>query len=195
MQENAEAIDAALTQQQAGLNSYLSRWYWSAVMTTAETVASGSGTVLPTGSVGASFLTDANALTITANGFPATRFFASTFRFPTGLYLMGTSVKWTVAAPTNTTSRTLSMYRFERVNGAISNSTVDELYRSVEYENSAPGGDGSLNTVGFAFADETTTTRTGFFDAGFSHTNVGDLVIPAGGWRMWFIHLGSGLAI
>lgn len=196
MQANANAIEAALDGIETNLDSYLSRWYWSAVNTSAVTVTSGSGTVLPDGSAGVTFLNDVGTMTVVANGFDATRFPAANFVFPTGLYLMGSSIKWTVATPNNNTPRDLMLWRQESVNGVNSTATAADIYDSIEYEQSAPGNDGSLSVEGFGLVANTPGTYTRMINAGFWHLNTSStLVIPIGGWRLWYMRMGSGLVI
>lgn len=193
MQCNADAIDAALTGIDASLDAYIGRWWWSATNISALNVSFNSGTVLPEGLVGADLFTDGGALLVQANGFAATSSFPSTFDWPDGIYLVGSSIKWTVATPNNDTPRTLMVAQVNRLNGAAtfsSSSTV--VYMSTEYEHSAAGNDGSV-TVGGMFQVGPTMSR---FAACFSHGNSGSvLVIPAGAWRLWFIRLGSGLVV
>lgn len=193
MQCNAQAIDAALASIDADLDTYLGRWWWSATNLNALNVSNASGSVLPEGLVGADFLQDAQPLVVQANGFPAIASFPSTFHPPAGIYLCGSTIKWTVATPNNGSSRTLLVTGVTPVNGFTSVSPPGPggpVYMTTEYERSAAGNDGSETVIGMFEVGPTFR----YFSAGFSHNNTSSvLVIPAGAWRMWFIRIGSGL--
>lgn len=193
MQANAEAIDAALASIDVSLDDYLGRWWWSATNNNAFNVSNASGTVLPENLVGADLVTDGSPLTVQANGFPATPSFLTTFDWPDGIYLCGSTIKWTVATPNNNTARTLMVAQVVRRNGvALLSNPGGPVYMTTEYERGAAGNDGSA-TVGGMFQVTSTMSK---FAACFSHANTGSvLVIPAGAWRMWFIRIGSGLVV
>jgi len=193
LQCNAEAIDAALSGINTALNDYLGRWWWSATNVGAVTVTNAAGTVLPDGYTGADLLTDGGSLAVQANGFAATASFPVSFVWPPGIYLAGSTVKYTVATPNNNTQRTLLLYAVDRIDG-IANiaTTADEVYKATEYEHSAAGGDGSIEVTGLVKV-EANMVRIG---AGFAHANTSStIVIPIGAWRLWYIYLGSGLVI
>jgi hypothetical protein len=195
MQANAEAIDAALTGIDASLDAYLGRGWWSATNVGALNVANNSGSLGPENFVGVDFFGDSPALSIQTSGFPVIGTFPSTFDWPDGIYLCGSTVKWTVATPNNNTIRTLMVYESVRMDGSASISPPGPggpIYMTTEYERGAAGNDGSLDVVGM-FQVGADISRLGAF---FSHTNTGSvLVVPTGGWRMWFIYLGSGLVV
>ena len=195
MQCNAEAIDEALTSIDAPLDDYLGRWWWSATNGSAINVANNSGTLGPEDLVGADLSTDGGSLVIQANGFPATSFFPTSFDWPNGIYMMGSTIKYTVATPTNNTIRTLLLYQAVRINGVTSINPPGPggpVYMSSEYERGAAGNDGSITVAGmFQVADDPAMSRFGAF---FSHANTGSvIVVPVGAWRMWYLRLGSGL--
>jgi hypothetical protein len=192
MQANAEAIDDALTGIDASIDAYLGRWWWSATNIAAMNVSFNSGTGLPEGLVGADLFTDGTLL-VQANGFPATSSFPGTFDWPDGVYIAGTSIKWTVATPNNDTPRTLMIVQVNRFNGGAGFSNPNTVtYMSTEYEHSPVGNDGSVSCSGM-FQVDSSMSR---FAACFSHGNSSSvLVIPAGAWRLWFMRMGSGLVV
>ena len=196
MQCNAEAIDSTLTSIDASLDDYLGRWWWSATNTSAINVPNTGPTIGPEGLLGADLFTD-GSITVQANGFPALTSFPSTFDWPNGIYMMGSTIKYTVATPNNNTIRTLLIYQSVRVGGVATVSPPGPggpVYMSSEYERSAAGNDGSITVGGmFQVADTPIMSRFGAF---FSHANTGSvIVVPVGAWRMWFLRLGSGLVV
>lgn len=196
MQCNAEAIDDALSSIDTSLDDYLGRWWWSATNTSAINLLSTGLTIGPENLLGADLFTD-GSIVAQANGFPAIGSFPSTFVWPNGIYVMGSTIKYTVATPTNNTIRTLLIYQSVRVDGIATIAPPGPggpVYMSSEYERGAAGNDGSITVGGmFQVASDPTMSRFGAF---FSHANTGSaIVIPVGAWRMWFLRLGSGLVV
>jgi hypothetical protein len=199
MQANAEATDAALKDINADLSSYTGRWWWQINNSVAINVSNVAGSTMPEGNIGANLFTDGSTSgTAIANGFPATSSFASNFNWPDGIYLVGSTIKYTVATPNSNTIRNLFIYQINRLNGSVSSGSTlsGDIYYSSEYERGAVGNDGSITTVGFFKVTDTDASQMVSFQAGFTHANTGSvIVIPAGAWKLWVMRMGSGLVV
>lgn len=197
MQCNAQAADSALDAANDALTTAAARPWILVTNANSITVvnSSGGGTVGPNGVVGeVLFPQSGSSVVVTTNGLP-TQFLIgdpSTF-WPDGIYLIGSSIKWSLAAATVDSVRQLSVYGMRQINGVISNSTgYQDLYHDEDYQNDG-GNTGALTTTGLL---DTRAGNTTYVQAFFSHTNVaGDLTVAPGAWRVWATYLGSGLTI
>jgi hypothetical protein len=188
MQSNAAATNSALSGQSTALGTYSNRpWLWSA-NSSAINIATGAGTSLPpNGDAGAEQTPFGS--TFINNGMPNPGVFNF---FPSGVYLVGSSINWTVATPNNGTLRTLEVYGVRDINGFTSSTvTYTALAQQTTREGSA-GGTGSLCVSSIVVANGPTDLR--ILAAGFFHSNTSSvLVIPVGGWQLWYMYLGSGV--
>lgn len=197
MQCNAQAADAALDADGDAMAAASARpWI---LVTNANSIVvddqSGGGTVGPNGVVGEVLYPQAGSSVVTStNGLP-TQFLLgdpSTF-WPEGIYLIGASVKWSLAAATADSIRQLSVYGMRQINGSIVYSTnYQDLYHDEDYQNDG-GNTGALSVTGLL---DTRLGDTVYAQSFFTHTNVaGDLTISPGSWRLWATYLGTGLTI
>jgi hypothetical protein len=189
MQENAQTIDSNLATDQTNFTDYLNRPWYVAVNTSAITVNNLSGFVLPEGQVG-EVAPSSGSWNTTSNDVPNP---SLNTRIPAGFWLMGSTVNWTVATPNNGTARTLGVFDVKQpASGSASIVTnYDVLFQSVDRESSTGGG--TMSVTGF-FSSTGSDTRQ--VVAEFFHSNTSsDLVIPIGGWRLWYVRMGSGLVI
>lgn len=185
MQCNAQATDAALDTVSDSLTAYLNRPYISFTNTTQRSVSANSGFTGPTGVNGATLGPFGN-LPVT-NGIPTDEMTP----WPRGIYMVGTSITWTVASPTANTVRWLGVYGVYSSGGFESRpNTVANVYFTTDYEGTTSGG--SLTTVGFLRNDGNMIGM----EALFHNTNTGGpLIVPIGSWRGWAMYLGSGQEI
>jgi hypothetical protein len=197
MQCNAQAIDSALDGVSDSMAAAAARPWLLTTNATSIVVddQSGGGTVGPNGVVGEVLYPQVgSSVTTTASGLP-TQFLlgdASTF-WPKGIFLIGATVKWSLAAATADSIRQLSVYGMRQINGSTVFSTnYTDLYHDEDYQNDG-GNTGALSVTGLL------DTRAGdvtYVQSFFTHTNVaGDLTIAVGSWRVWATYLGSGLTI
>lgn len=198
MQCNADAIDAALAEQQAALSAALARPWISVVNSAIITVpnAAAGGTTGPDGAVGVTMRPGSGSGTpiTTTNGLPPVySAFDPTTLWPRGVYLIGATVAFTFTAVTADSLRQLMVYGLDNVNGVVSTTTTYvDLYLDTDYGvNSAPLN-GALTVTGMLESDGNLAT----IEACFTHANVAaDASIAVGRWRLWATYLGSGLAI
>lgn len=194
MQCNAEALDVALSVDRQALNAYLDRPWISYTNTGSVVVNSASGTTGPGNIVGASLRPSTSAsVAVTANGIPTAYQSADpATKWPTGIYLVGASIAWTLAAATAESIRQLLVYGLRDDGGVVNTiSTSFDLYVNDDYQGDG-GNNGALNVVGMLEVGADFATMESFF----SHANVaGDLTIAAGAWKVWATYLGSGLVI
>lgn len=195
MKCNADATDAALTMSQAVLNGYISRPYIQVVNATAIVVddSAGGGSVGPGGLVGELMRpSTSSSVVVTASGLPASYSpFNTATLWPAGVYLMGSTVSWTLAAATASSIRQLLVYGTPEVLGVATYPNIVDLYQDLDYQGDG-GNNGALAAAGFLKSDG----NMAILEAFFSHANVaGDLTIPVGAWRLWAIYLGSGLVV
>jgi len=197
MQCNAQATDSALDAVNDAMATAAARpWI---LVTNANSIVvddqSGGGTVGPNGVVGEVLYPQAGTSVVTTtNGLP-TQFLlgdSSTY-WPEGIYLIGSSVKWSLTAATVDSIRQLSVYGMRQINGVISyQSNYQDLYHDEDYQNDG-GNTGALSVTGLL---DTRAGDTTYVQAFFTHANVaGDLTIAPGAWRVWATYLGSGLTI
>lgn len=188
MQCNAEAIDAALTSQNASLENFSDRPYGSFTNAFAQTVFNdGAG-----GTIGAEDLVgNTQIMGIGMNG-SFNRISNGVGNWPTGFYLYGASVNWTVATPNNNTRRMLMLYGVDVVDGFSSApATYTDLFVATDYEGST-GGTGALTVTGMLHNDG----NLNFVESLFTHRNTSSTInIAVGQWRMWIVYLGSGVVI
>ncbi len=190
VQCTAESIDDQLTIDQGDLNAFRNRQWFSMANTSSISVNNASGFVLPEGKVGevtpSTYIS--GSWSYSFNNIPD--FTDPSSVLPAGVFMMGSSIRWTVATPNNNTIRNLEVFTTTRTGPIPSIETnFDILFQQTDWEASTGGG--SLNTVGFFRSDGVTTYRA---YAAFYHENTSsDLVVPVGGWRFWWVYMGSGL--
>lgn len=189
MQCNALATDEALTSQGSSLEDYLGRPWWQAVNTIAITIddAAGGGSVGPFGVVGG--VIGSGAPLVTAFNMPAD--FSGPF--PQGVFLIGSTIAWSLVTPTANSYRQLSVFGVRRIAGDVNIvTTFTDLYAMRDMQGDA-GNTGALNVFGFL---DNTAGDVVQVNAFFSHANTAsDLTVAANGWRLWAMYLGSGLNI
>lgn len=195
MQCNAQALDVALTDINSTTTDFLGRPWATVTNSGAAVIASGSGTLGPLNLVG-EFLRPGSG----AGGVPISQAYnmpnnyvagnLSTF-MPRGVYLIGASINWTLAAATANSIRQLLVYGVTSDGGPL-NSTVNftDLYRLQDYQGDG-GNNGALTVVGFL---DNRAGNVATFESFFSHANAGDLTVAANNWRVWATRLGSGLS-
>lgn len=194
MQCNAEATEDALSSISDSLVTAAARPWIHVTNAAVRTVSTGSGTIGPGGVVGQQLAPSATTtlVTVTANGMP-TSFSPGdpTSLVPPGIYLIGATVTWTLAAATANSLRRLLVYGVPRVNGIVdSSSVVVDLFGNQDYQGDG-GNNGALMVAGLLDARAGNIARVESF---FYHANVaGDLSIAAGAWRLWAVQVGSGL--
>jgi len=188
MQANAQATDAALVGIRQSLSTFMDRPYWQATNINVINVDSVSGTIGPNGAVGETI----GGGTVVSNEIPSS--FLTQYRLPKGVYLLQSSVNYTVATPNNNTTRTLMVYGMDSINGLESSQfTNRNLYQVRTLEAGGAGNSGAMSVQGLLFADGVHTRRPESF---FTHQNTSSqIVIAAGAWRMSLLFLGSGLVI
>jgi hypothetical protein len=187
MKCNAEAIDAALSDQGNAVGTFLGRPWQQAVNTSAMTIfddASG-GTFGPFNRVGSTI--GNGSVTVTNNLIP--------FNVPLapGIYLMGTSINWTLVTPTANSYRELSVFGVATINGETNIvSTFVDYVSAIDFQGDG-GNNGALNVWGYL---DTRSLTVPLVSAFFSHSNAAStLNVAAGQWRMWVMYMGSGLSI
>lgn len=186
MQCNALAVEDALTQISAPIQSATTRPWIHVVNTVAISVNNASGTTGPSGLIGEAIQPSAFAtVLVQSNGIP-TAFTGDNF-MPQGIYLVGTSVAWTVGAQTANSIRQLLVYGVREVGGTLT--TFSDVYRTQDFQGDG-GSTGALTTVGFL---DTRAGDTAHIQGFFSHANAAsNLTIAAGAWRLWAVYLGAG---
>lgn len=187
MKCNAEAVDAALSDQGNAVGTFLGRPWQQQVNTSAMTIfddASG-GAVGPFNRVGS---TIGNGLvTVTDNLLP--------FNVPLapGIYLMGTSINWTLVTPTANSYRELSVFGVATIDGETNPVTTFVDYVSAIDFQGDGGNNGALNVWGYLDTRNLTVASVYAF---FTHSNAASTInVAAGQWRMWVMYMGSGLTI
>ena len=187
MKCNAEAVDAALADQGNAIGTYLGRPWQQAVNTSAQIIfddASG-GTIGPFGRVGSTI----------GNGGPT---FTNNLRppfvaMPPGIYMIGTSINWTLVTPTANSYRELSVCGVATIDGETNPVTTFVDYVSAIDFQGDGGNNGALNVWGYLDTRNLTVASVNAF---FTHSNTAStLNVAAGQWRMWVMYMGSGLNI
>lgn len=195
MQCNAQNTDAALAADSAALTTAQTRPWIVATNLNAITVSSSSGTIGPRGLVGEVLRTSSSgSVFVQASGMPTAFVLSDPDSFmPQGIYQIGATIRWTLAAATNDTIRQLMVYGIPLINGSLSTpANYTDLYQNEDYQNDG-GNTGSLTVAGLL---DTRAGDMAYVESFFTHANVaGDLTIPAGAWRVWATYLGSGLTI
>lgn len=194
MQCNAVATDEALEASGDAMTAAVTRPWINVVNNNALVVSSASGFVGPFNLVGELLRpSTSTAITVTASGispaFSSTD--PSTF-MPEGIFLIGATVQWTLAAATANSIRQLLVYGLREIDGTVSSATTyTDLFRNQDYQGDG-GNSGALMIAGLL---DTRAGDVATIEAFFSHSNVGDLTIPVGGFRVWATYLGSGLTL
>lgn len=193
MQCNAQAIEDALVAVSEPIDSAAAR-PWIHV-TNAQAISvddtTGGGSVGPFGLVGELMRpTTFGNVIVQANNMPTTSF--GVF-LPEGIFLIGTSVSWTLAAATANSIRQLLVYGIREINGIVASRTgFTDLFRNQDYQGDG-GNNGALMTAGLL---DTRAGNVATVEAFFSHTNVaGNLTIAAGAWKLWAVYLGAGSSL
>ena len=187
MKCNAEAVDASLSDQGNAVGTFLGRPWQQAVNTSAMTIfddASG-GTIGPFNRVGSTI--GSGSLTFTDNQIPPFVTLAS------GIYLMGTSINWTLVTPTANSYRELSVFGVATIDGENNiNSTFVDYVSAIDFQGDG-GNNGALNVWGYLDTRGLNVTNINAF---FTHSNAASTInVAAGQWRMWVMYMGSGLTI
>lgn len=195
MQCNAEAANAALVASQDSFNSYLDRPWIEVVNANAIVIddASGGGTTGPFGLIGETVRPGQSGMIVTANGLPAAYSIAdSTTRWPSGIYLVGANINWTLTSATASSVRRLMAYGIADINGNTSSETsFYDLWEAADYQGDG-GNSGALSICGLVQS----AGELALVEAFFTHANTAsDLTVAAGQWRLWATYLGSGLVI
>jgi len=190
MQATANATNEALTGINASIGTFLDRPYLQITNSSALNVDSASGTVGPEGFIGA-VQQPPNGV-MTANDLDTTM--GPLFRLPAGIYLLQSTIAYTVATPNNNTSRTLMVAGLGVDNGITDlASTYRNLYMYRVLEGGGAGNPGAISVQGPLVSDGTTTRK---FFAFFSHANTSSVIaVAAGAWRSSIMYLGSGLVV
>ena len=188
MQCNAEAADAALTDQISVFTDFSTRPYGAFFNTNARVIFddNSGGGIGPEGLVGESQIMGAGA----TGSF--NRITNGVGGWPLGFYLIGASINWTVATPNNGTRRMLMVYGVDTING-FSNAatTFTDLYVATDYEGGT-GGTGALTVCGMLENDG----NLGSVQSHFTHGNTGSTInVAAGNWRTWAMYLGQGVVL
>jgi hypothetical protein len=186
---NAAATDVALTGQTTALDGFRERPYVSSTNASAQVIFNDAAG----GSVGPEELVGANMTVATFNNQVANGIDTSVVGgYPVGFYMIGASINWTVATPTNNTRRMLMVYGVDTVNGFTSSvSTYTDLYVSTDYEGTT-GNVGALSVAGMLHNDG----NLRFIESFFTHQNTGSTInVAVGQWRAWAIYLGTGAVI
>lgn len=193
MQCNAQALDVALTDVNDQIGDYAARGWITVVNNNPATIDSSdsSGTTGPDGVLGEAMDTTgsgAGSPFVTRSGLPGPNVL-----MPRGIYLIGSSINWTLGALTANSYRQLSVFGVRYLNGVASYQTTFTNPSPIRDYQGDGGANGALTTVGLVDnrAGDVINFVT-FFDHG---NTASDLVAAAGNWRLWVTYLGSGLVI
>lgn len=200
MQCNAQATNTALEGINDAVNDYLGRPWGQAISNGALVIddAAGGGQLGPLGLVGAFLRPGASGPsapatpTTTSYNMPVQYVATDPTTFmPRGVYLIGSSINWTLGALTANSIRQLLVYGISSTGGALDSSTDSvDLYRLQDYQGDG-GANGALTVVGFL---DNTAGNIATFEAFFSHANTAsDITVANANWRVWATYLGSGL--
>lgn len=197
LQKTAQTVDSELTGISSGLSTYLNRPYFKATSTVAVTFTSntaGSGFVLPDGKIGELFYNTAQSTYINNGGLLTGRAnggnIFNPYRIPPGIYLVGSTVNYTVATPTNNSQRTLMIWGETLVSGSAVNVNV---YSRKVLEAGGAGNNGAITVMGLLDAR---LGNIAGIQAGMWHENAASAItITAGGWSLWMMRIGSGLVV
>jgi hypothetical protein len=195
MQCNAEAIDEALSNTNESFGEYLGRPWVQVVNSFSIAVSddAAGGSIGPLGFVGESMGPESGAGIPITTSFNMATPIGATNPLQPGVWLIGASIDWTLAAATANSYRQLMVYGVRNIGGVVqADLTYTDLYRMRDYQGDG-GNNGALNVVGFL---DTTAGDVATVNAFFSHANVaGVLTVAPGDWRMWAMYLGTGLTI
>lgn len=189
MQCNAQAADAALTGFNASLTGYLSRPWIQVVTTNAVVIDSDAsgGATGPGGLLGELIDTTGSGSgspSVTRNGVTPGLF------LPAGVWLVGSSIKWTFGATTASSYRQLLTFNVPRIGGIASTSAANQIFAMRDYQGDG-GATGALTSVGVM---DNRGGNSAYFGSFFSHANLAsDATVSAGDWRLWATYLGSGV--
>jgi hypothetical protein len=198
MQCNAQALDAALASTNEQIGDYADRGWISVVSSSSVTVDSSdsSGTVGPDGILGEEMDTNgsgAGSPLVTRNVLPGPFDNTPATLMPRGIYLVGSSINWTLGALTANSYRQLSIFGVRYLNGTTNYQTNFVNLTSIRDYQGDGGASGSLTTVGLVDGRAGDLANfVSFFDHG---NTASDLVVAAANWRLWVTYLGSGLVI
>lgn len=193
MQCNALAVEDALVTVSNPIETAVTR-PWVYVTNTDPIVvddSSGSGFAGPLGLTGELFPSPgAINYSVQASGIPVPYGMLEGNFLPRGIYLIGTTVSWTLGATTANSLRQLMVYGIPEENGIVNQQDFTDLFRNHDYQGDG-GASGALMTAGILDA------RNGdiaVVEAFFMHTNTAsDLTIATGAWKLWAVHLGEGV--
>lgn len=198
MQCNAQAIDAALQAVNDPIGEYADRGWITVVSTTTATIddSASSGTVGPEGILGELMDTNGSGSGspfVTRNGLPGPFSSSPASLMPRGIYLVGSSISWTLGALTANSYRQLSIFGVRFINGTTSYETnYYNLTPNRDYQGDG-GASGALTTVGLV---DGRAGNLASFATFIDHGNAAsDLTVAPGSWRLWVTYLGSGLVI
>lgn len=193
MQCNAQALDSALTDVNDQIDDYAARGWITVVNNTPVTIddSASSGTIGPGGIIGEDVNTNGSGSGspfVTRSGLPG-----SNTLMPRGIYLVGSSINWTLGALTANSYRQLSVFGVRQINGTTNNATTYTGFSPIRDYQGDGGANGALTTIGLV---DNRAGNVMYFSAFFNHGNAAsDLVAAAGNWRLWVTYLGSGLVI
>lgn len=189
MQCNAQAADLSLSSFNSSLSGYLNRPWIQVVTTNAAVVDSdaSSGTTGPGGLLGEAIDTTgsgAGSPSATRNGVTPGLF------LPAGIWLVGSSIKWTFGATTASSYRQLQTFNEPRIGGIASYVNGNQIFAMRDYQGDA-GATGALTSVGIV---DNRSGNSAAFVSFISHANLAsDMTVAAGDWRLWATYLGSGV--
>jgi hypothetical protein len=188
MECNAQALDAALTEQGDALDIALERPYLTWANSSPQVIFddNSGGEIGPEDLVG-TMLAPGGSNTLASSGITV-----ATGGWPIGFYLIGSTINWTVATPNANTRRMLMTFAIDTINGQTSAvSTYRDLYVATDYEGTT-GNNGALTSIGMLENVGNLNSVRSFF----THRNTSSTInVAAGQWRGWAFYLGTGRVI